>query len=135
MHMYVKVVHWKFLSICLSYVRTNWFCLHYRTLQCLLLNNQQLASYVWYSSTQTWRSFWITHECSHFYLSHSSMLACYSLVVLVVLRIWLTSDRICMTIARAIHESPYESPYEFLRGNGNAGVDTWNMWFTNKQLH
>ena len=55
------------------------------------------------------------------------MLACYLLVVLVVLRISLTSDRIRMTIARAIHESPYESPYEFLRGNGNAGVDTWNM--------
>ena len=37
-----------------------------------------------------------------------------------------------MTLAKRLYESPYESLYEFLRGNANTGVDNRNMRFPHK---
>ena len=60
-----------------------------------------------------------------FYSSQSSILICYLHDGLVVLWIWLESDR----IARTLHKLLYKSFYKFLRGIANAGVNIWNIQF------
>ena len=64
--------------------------------------------------------FWLLVSVYRFYSSPSSMIACYLHVTLLthewyVRRNWL------------LHESPYEPPYEFHRGNISTRLDSWNM--------
>ena len=52
--------------------------------------------------------------------AQSSKLSCYSRISLVRYRIW----HLWLNVG-ILHESPYESPYEFLREHASAELDTW----------
>ena len=68
--------------------------------------------------------FWLLVSVHRFYLSPSSIIACYLRVTLIVSRIWFASGGNWL-----LHESQYEPPYEFLGGNTSISLDKWNKWF------